>query len=587
MPITFPRSYSIAIAARLALLVLAALCWLAAPLAAADTLTEYKDNVRPLLKRLCFDCHGPDAQEGDIRVDTLNPDLLQGSDEETWHDALNRLNLGEMPPPESTQPTGDERRRIVEWITGALRRAAEARRYADGRVVVRRLTRYEYQNTMRELLGVELDYARDLPPEPLSADGFLNNGATLEMSPLQLETYLAAARQGLAEAIVSGERPQEYRLQVTETAVGKLPTGKVAGHEPTHPEFLVDIKEFPRRGRFTIRIRAGAIVPPGHDYPRMRLSLGSVPGIIHVPRKLIAEVDVTATVDEPATYTFTGRMEDFPQPGDTPFGNVAFNGMVALIDFVDADGKELHYKDRKYPQPPPQPKKKGKGNQKDKPEPEPEEPPPAKQAKTPNPERPDIFIEQVEFESLVFDSWPPASHTQILFASETSVDESLYVREVLRRFMTRAYRRPATDEEIARTAELFDLIRPRTPTFEEAIRETLASVLVSPHFLYLVETREANGSGERITDYELATRLSYFLWSGPPDDRLFELAAAGKLHEPPVLQGELARMLEDERSREFATRLADQWFDLDALDRVAINPEFNTDFTYKYFSHTY
>ena len=264
---------------------------------AAEPAVDFSKQVRPILSKLCFECHGERSQKADLRVDQLNSDLVKGSDAETWHDVLNRVNLGEMPPPKSKQPTKAERQILVDWLTKELRRAALAKRSANGRVRLRRLTRYEYQNTMRDLLGVNLDFTTDLPPEPLSPDGFLNDGATLEMSPAQLEAYLDAARKGLAEAIVSGEKPKVSRIRAEKTAVGRLPNRPVAGHAPARPEFLVSLDPFPRRGEFEIRIRASAIVPEGGNFPQLQLALGCIPGIVHVPRKIVGTVDVTASDD--------------------------------------------------------------------------------------------------------------------------------------------------------------------------------------------------------------------------------------------------------------------------------------------------
>lgn len=541
-------------------------------------LNRFESDVRPVLNSLCLKCHGAKEQEGDFRIDTLDPDLINGNDAETWRDVLDRINLGEMPPPESPALSKRQRQLLVDWLTSALHRAAAAKRYAAGRVVTRRLTRYEYQNTMRDLLGVDLNYAAELPPEPMSSDGFLNNGATLEMSPTQLEAYLKAARLGLAEAIVSGEMPKVHRLRAVKTAVGKLPKSKVAGHEPVNPEFIADLNPFPRHGEFRIRIRAGAIIPEGHDFPRLRLSLGCLPGIIHVPRKVVGEVDVTASVEEPQTFVFRGRMEDFPQPGDVPFGNVAFDGMMALIDFFDADGNELRDPSRTYSDPPPRKKPQKKSDKgKPQPPPRPDAPP------LPEDRKLDIVISSVEFEAPWFASWPPPSHTRILFKANRRIDDITEVRAVLTRFMARAFRRPVTDHELDSTLRLYETIRSSSPTFEEALRETLAAVLVSPHFLYIVEPRDNIAPSdveelERLNDYELANRLSYFLWSSMPDAELFELAERGRLHEPATLADQVQRMLQDERSREFVTRFADQWFDLGALDRVAVNPEFFPDF---------
>ncbi len=169
---------------------------------------DFEADIRPILERVCLDCHGPEKQKGDIRIDELNPDFLSGGDADTWHDSLDQINLGEMPPEKAEkQLTEEERRILTSWLNDSLKALVAATRNAGGQVSSRRLTRYEYANTMRDLLGIDLDYARELPPEPASPEGFLNNGRTLEMSSTQVETYLAVARQALDLAIVSGEKP--------------------------------------------------------------------------------------------------------------------------------------------------------------------------------------------------------------------------------------------------------------------------------------------------------------------------------------------------------------------------------------------
>ena len=152
---------------------------------------EFARDVKPVLQRLCVGCHGPRKQAAKLRLDTLSPDIVKGTDAETWHDVLNKLNLGEMPPEKApAQPTASERRLLVRWLTAELRRAEEVARSTGGRVVMRRLTRYEYNNTLRDLLGVEFDFSGNLPPESVSRDGFQNNGSVLGISPIQVEYYL-------------------------------------------------------------------------------------------------------------------------------------------------------------------------------------------------------------------------------------------------------------------------------------------------------------------------------------------------------------------------------------------------------------
>ena len=162
-----------------------------------DSKLLFESSVQPVLEKHCFSCHGAKDPEADLRLDTLTAVVDHGADAETWHDVLNKLNLGEMPPEDAEPITDKERDGLVDWITEEIRLAAQQRKNAGGRIHLRRLTRYEYNNTMRDLLGVDLDFSADLPPDSSSQDGFKNNAAVLDISPLQMEMYLAAARRGL------------------------------------------------------------------------------------------------------------------------------------------------------------------------------------------------------------------------------------------------------------------------------------------------------------------------------------------------------------------------------------------------------
>ena len=116
-----------------------------------------------------------------------------------------------------------------------------------------------------------------------------------------------------------------------------------------NPEFALDVEKYPRRGPFRLKFTARAHIPKDAGFPRIRISLGHVPGIIHVPHRVIGEVELTD--NEPHTYEFTGWMEDYPQAGDVPFGNSGIKGMILFLDYLNADGKELRYPDRRYVRP--------------------------------------------------------------------------------------------------------------------------------------------------------------------------------------------------------------------------------------------
>ncbi len=525
-------------------------CWAIVGVAGSVVADEPKPvtfarDIKPVLKRLCLGCHGPAKQKGKLRLDTLSPDLVKGADAETWHDVLNKLNLGEMPPKKAKQPTVAERRVLVGWVTAELQRAERAARSTGGRVVMRRLTRYEYNNTLRDLLGVQLDFAENLPPESVSRDGFQNNGSVLGISPIQIEYYLKAARLALGKAIVTGPRPEVVKHHAIKSEKIRRIKGPVSNRLGPSSRFIVRLMEFPREGEVVVRVRAHAVVPPGAGVPRMRIGMG-VRADVRAPEKTLAEVDVDNS--EPRTFTFRGRIESFPLPGHNP----KYPGLQVTVYNAYEDGR-------------PKTRKKKKKKKK-------------KTPVEPDPTQPLLVIESVDFEGPIFDAWPPETHTRIFFPTSGQPTERQYAGKILARFMTRAFRRPVDEAELAGSLALYDKLRTGSPSLEIAVRDVLSLVLVSPEFLYLVEPRTGSASRQPLDNFELASRLSYFLWSTMPDDRLFELARAGKLTDQSVRQAEVRRMLKDPRARQFTEHFTDQWLDLSGLDRVAVNPEFHPTF---------
>ena len=312
------------------LLLLGQSCILVSPLLAQTTARPaptFGRQIRPLLAAHCFRCHGPKKQEADLRLDNLDPyfskgdfskaNVGSGAAAETWHDVLNKLNLGEMPPEDEPQPSADELQQIVDWLTSELKRAADAKRNTGGQVVLRRLTRYEYNNTMRDLLGIDLDFAVDLPPEPTSEDGFQNSGAALRMSPLQIELYLRAARSALAKAIVTGPEPEVFHHHIEKSITLKRKKTATSNRLTPGVMFVARMLEYPREGEFVVRVKAGSIVPDGVGHPRMRLTLGIRSDVLTAEQEL-GDVDVTASADDPQVYEFRGRIEQFPLPGHNP-----------------------------------------------------------------------------------------------------------------------------------------------------------------------------------------------------------------------------------------------------------------------------
>ena len=185
-----------------------------------------------------------------------------------------------------------------------------------------------------------------------------------------------------------------------------------------------------------------------------------------------------------------------------------------------------------------------------------------------------VLIDHIEISAPFYEQWPPKTHTDIFPESKNKGDEAVYGREVLNRFLRRVWRRPVAAPEVDKFMALFAKYRPEFSTFEDAIVEVLATALASPEFLYLTQraTADEKKSTARISEFELASRLSVFLWSSIPDDELLTLAEQGKLRMPGVLAAQVERMLADPRARRFSQHFVEQWLGLDGLNSVTHLP---------------
>jgi hypothetical protein len=534
-----------------------------------STAADFEKEVRPILIRRCVACHGSEDVNGNVRLDTLSTNLVKDSAAaETWHDVLNVLNLGEMPPKDETPLTTQERDILAGWITEQIEHAIRVRRSTGGQVVIRRLNRTEYRNTMRDLLGLDLNYGPNLLPDSPGEDGFTNNGSALQMSALQLESYLEAARSAMSRAIVTYDQPAVADGTETKTTTDKNKGNwtNILGRSGT---FVFRSTEFPDEGEFLIRARARAILPDNAPFPQLRVVLG-YRADTQTPSEDVGTLEIAS--EQFQDYEFRGRLETFPLQSRT---QSKYPGLLLWLSNAYSDGKPAPKPRQEVIEEPEAAATDEAGKKNDK----------KKKRKKPktrtvyplDPEFPKIEIESVSFKSPVFESWPPAHHTRILFPSDLAESDPVsYARDVLSRFMRRAFRRPATKGEVDMLTAYFQEVRPTFGTFEEAMRETLAMVLVSPDFLYLVEP--SSGKSRELTDHELASRLSYFLWSSMPDDTLFALADSGQLRNSKTLATEVNRLLDDPRSSNFVEQFSDQWLDLSGMNRIAVNPEYYPNF---------
>ena len=513
---------------------------------ASDSKSDFKRDVLPVLKKHCFDCHGQKEAKGGVRLEGLSQDMTTDRKAaEVWHDVLNVVSAGEMPPENASAMSADATRKLTQWVSSKLQLAIESRQQTDGRVILRKINRQEYQNTMTDLLGVEMDYARDLPPDAVSSDGFNNDGQSLRMSAFQLECYLDTARRAMDRVLKTGEAPKVFQHEFAESRNDKwISTAVKSNRLGRQQEFLAKMKEYPDEGEFVVTVKLTAELIPDGGLPLLEVSVGYCPDTQILVREL---EPVEITQPDVQVFEFRGQLEDFPLPVR---GQGKYPGLVVRVRNVYDDGSELP--------------KEQKDEQKKKFYPD-------------EPHLPKLLIQSVQFDGPVFERWPPASHRQIMFESPLqNVDDPAYVREVLSTFMTQAFRRPVSSDEIQRFADHYDFIRPDFPSQVEALRETLALVLIQPEFLYLVEP--ASNTKRPVNGWELASRLSYFLWSTMPDTQLLELAANGTLLNDDVLSSEVERMLLDQRASRFTNQFMDQWLQLDRMESIAVDAKRYPDF---------
>lgn len=492
----------------------------------------------------CLHCHDSDDAKAGMRLDHLLTNGVNGREPE-WDRILEALQRSEMPPRDEDPPNDNDRQAVIRWIDGQLREAAKSGP-AHKEPLARRLTNFEYENTMRDLLGVDLKLIDALPKDPVAPYDFNNTAEYMRLGPEQIERYLECARRALASAIVDPGEPEVHR-QKREWKPYDVARGMgldeigVWGNRRHSPATGFGLKSFPKTGEFRIRMQTSAILPPGVQSVPLRLIMGYNININGATQRVetVGTARLTNSPDEPRVIEFRGRIENHPaQPGRIVNDRRLPDSMTITPQNLYDDGTlNDGRRDLAMPR---------------------------------------IVINWIEFEAPVSEVWPPEHHTRILFDSALrQSDPTAYVREVLTRFMSRAYRRPAFPEEVAKFEAIHALNAVELGGFEAAIRETLAMVLVSPQFLY-----HTVADTEEIHQYEVASRLSYFLWGSMPDDDLFQLAAEGKLSNELVLEHQVQRMLKDDRSTDFADNFVTQWLSLSRLRTIPINQELFPRFLY-------
>lgn len=510
---------------------------------AADR-AAFESQVQPFFDSHCIRCHGSNKQKGDTTLHTLGGDFSTGRESQQWESILEMLESGEMPPEDEPQPNDADRTAVVRWIEAGLRQAVETAQGVP--FATRRLTNFEYQNTIRDLVGFELKLIESLAKDPVKPYRFNNTADLMQIGPEQFDRYRECARRVMASAIVDPEPPKIHKSR-REWKPHGLDRGLGAdeispwGNRRNTPSWGMGLRSFPKTGEYRIRVKASAIFPPGISEIPLRLVMGYGININSATQQIepVGTVRLRNSPDDPQVFELYGRIENHPaQPGRAVKGEIRPDKMTITPQNLYDDG-------------------------------------------TLNDGRRDLtmpraVVEWIEFEAPLSEVWPPEHHSRILFESPLrESDPPAYVRAVLQRFMSRAYRRPANVQEVDRFVKIYDIVRRELGTLEAAMRETLAMVLVSPQFMYHTMVDEFTSD-----QYALASRLSYFLWGSMPDDELLRIASENKLDDSVVIEQQVRRMLKDSRSREFIHHFTWQWLSLSKSKTVPINRDLFPRFLY-------
>ncbi len=522
-------------------LALAGVALATAPRAAIAPAPGPASEASAVLKQYCVTCHNEKALTAGLAIDQLNPERVQ-QNSAAWEKVVRKLRTGTMPPPGSPRPSLEVYDVTASWLEGELDRTAQSN---PGRPALRRLNRAEYGNAIRDLLDVHVDVDSLLLPDD-AAFGFDNIGDLLEVPPSLLERYLTAADVVSALAVGDPTTPAGSQTlhargdQSQDIEREGMPLGTVGGLKAEY--------NFPLDGEYEFRVGL------------LRTNLDGIRGLEH-PHQLEISVDgdrlFLETVGGDKENARTGTIAEKSDQTDArlrvriPVHAGPHEVTATFVRKIGEGTNRLRPFDRSN-------------------------------ADTyDSTGRPHVETLTVLGPYLTTGPGDTPSRRRIFTCKpENAGQEEPCARKILSTLARRAYRRPVVAADLDLLLPFFKEGR-RKGSFETGIQLALRRLLASPTFVFRAESDPRNGNAARISDIELATRLSFFLWSSIPDDTLVDLASRDRLHEPAVLEEQTRRMLADSRSDAFVENFAGQWLHLRNLDNIHPNtdefPDFDND----------
>lgn len=525
--------------------------------------------VRPFLAKNCSTCHNAKTQSGGLNLELYESPNQVTKDRDLWQKLLDKLQTGQMPPKGMPRPAEADVKMVTQWIQAEFDRADRTAKPDPGHVTARRLNRTEYNNTVRDLLSVDLEPADDFPQDD-AVYGFDNIAAALTVSPLLMEKYLAAAEK-VVRAAVLGPDTKVATVKLTppipRRQEGANPT--VITSPPPYSMTDYDVTGLAQQGSFHTTRR----IPADGDYILRVFTTGSRPAgsetqtiNLYVDGKILKTFDVLDVE--------TQTKEKMPVGQEVRWKATAGEHHLALAFPRIFEGLPASFNG---PNPSTKPALSGTTRGL----------PPLPANATPEQIAQRKAIEErikarfSKFDSLAVSELDIVGPYQPRPGPSSESLRKVYVcghldgkhqpgceRKIIAGMAARAFRRPVTGEETADLIAVYSDARKRGRSFEQGISLALETILVSPEFLFRIEGTQTGSQPHLISEYELASRLSYFLWSSMPDDVLLRAARERTLRKPGVLEAQVRRMIKDARSRALAQNFAAQWLETRRLESV-------------------
>ncbi|MYB94728.1 DUF1592 domain-containing protein [Candidatus Poribacteria bacterium] len=501
--------------------------------------SQFAEEGLPFLKKYCFSCHAGDAPAAELALNVFSDDLSLIENRDVWDRVLDMVTTGYMPPSESEhQPTIEASDAFVAHIEAIFEHADRTAKPDPGRITVRRLNRVEYKNTVRDMLGVDFDPTENFPADDVG-HGFDNIGDVLTMSPLLMERYLEAAEAIATRVILVDPPPPSKRYQrgsrlnprhddVPDERFRLLaPTATEAWKSGPFTTGATFFKMFPDE---EIIYKATLYAETDNEMPVEVALFIQGEGLEEVssPEELARLVGVDPAADNGIkilkTFEITSRDPKKNQTVEylvTGIPNIE-NAGIAMVKPTDGEASvKLQIR--------------------------------TLWAEGPLDTRPDTQLE--------------------ILACTPDIPQIEQTREVLTRLLRRGYRRPPTETEVEELVQFAASVQDDDTKWEAAIQQAIKVILCSPKFLFRLELddRPQTPDPYAIDEFQLASRLSYFVWRSMPDDELFELASQNQLTVN--LEAQVKRLLADPKAAEFARDFGTQWLQIQRLATVTPDPE--------------